>query len=85
MSVLPGEIPHLFMWENNKYASHYKPYHVFVVEVEGIKCLPHTDTVMGSSYTSLNLTNKFKMDPIQKAHKRIETLLHSVVKKSRHL
>ena len=57
-------------------------YHVFVVEVEGIKCLPHTDTVMGSSYTSLNLTNKFKINPIQKQHKRTEKLLHSIVKKA---
>ena len=57
-------------------------YPVLVIEVEGVKCRALIDTGAGSSCASSKLINKIKKKPIRRETKRIETLMHSVVKKS---
>ena len=57
-------------------------YLVLVIEVEGVKCLALIDTGMGSSYASSKLINKINKKPICRQSKRIETLMHSLVKKT---
>ena len=55
-------------------------YPVLVIEVEGVKCQALIDTGAGSSYASSKLINKINKKPIRRETKRIETLMHSVVK-----
>ena len=57
-------------------------YPVLVIEVEGVKCQALIDTGAGSSYASSKLINKINKKPIRRETKRIETLMHSVVKKT---
>ena len=57
-------------------------YPVLVIEVEGVKCRALIDTGAGSSCASSKLINKIKKKPIRRETKRIETLMHSVVKKT---
>ena len=57
-------------------------YQVLAIEVEGVKCRALIDTGAGSSYASSNLINKINKKPIRRESKRIETLMHSVVKKT---
>ena len=57
-------------------------YPVLVIEVEGLKRRALIDTGAGSSYVSSNLINKINKKPIRRESKRIETLMHSVVKKT---
>ena len=57
-------------------------YPVLVIEVEGVKCRALIDTGAGSSHASSNLMNKINKKPIRKESKIIETLMHSVVKKT---
>ena len=57
-------------------------YQVLVIEVEGVKCRALIDTGAGSSCASSKLINKIKKKPIRRETKRIETLMHSVVKKT---
>ena len=57
-------------------------YPVLVIQVEGLKCRALIDTGAGNSYASSNLINKINKKPIRRETKRIETLMHSVVKKS---
>ena len=57
-------------------------YPVLVIEVEGVKCRALIDTGAGSSYASSKLINKINKKPIRRETKRIETLMHSVVKKT---
>ena len=57
-------------------------YPVLVIQVEGLKCRALIDTGAGSSYASSKLINKINKKPIRRETKRIETLMHSVVKKS---
>ena len=56
-------------------------YPVLVIEVEGVKCRALIDTGAGSSYASYKLISKINK-PICRETKRIETLMHSVVKKT---
>ena len=57
-------------------------YPVLVIEVEGVKCRALIDTGAGSSYASYKLISKINKKPICRETKRIETLMHSVVKKT---
>ena len=57
-------------------------YPVLVIEVEGVKCRVLIDTGAGSPYASSKLLNKINKKPIRREIKRIETLMHSVVKKT---
>ena len=57
-------------------------YPVLVIEVEGVKCRALIDTGAGSSYASSKLINKINKKPIRRETKRIETQMHSVVKKA---
>ena len=57
-------------------------YPVLVIEVEGVKCRALIDTGAGSPYASSNLINKINKKPIRRESKRIETLMHSVIKKT---
>ena len=57
-------------------------YPVLVIEVEGVKCRALIDTGAGRSHASSNLMNKINKKPIRKESKIIETLMHSVVKKT---
>ena len=57
-------------------------YPVLVIEVEGVKCRALIDTGAGSPYASSKLLNKINKKPIRREIKRIETLMHSVVKKT---
>ena len=57
-------------------------YPVLVIQVEGLKCRALIDTGAGSSYASSKLINKINKKPIRRETKRIETLMHSVVKKT---
>ena len=57
-------------------------YPVLVIEVEGVKYRASIDTGPGSSYASSKLINKINKKPIRRETKRIETLMHSVVKKT---
>ena len=56
-------------------------YPVLVIDVEGVKCRALIDTGAGSSYASYKLISKINK-PICRETKRIETLMHSVVKKT---
>ena len=57
-------------------------YPVLVIQVEGLKCRALIDTGAGSSYASSKLINKINKKPIRRETKRIETQMHSVVKKA---
>ena len=57
-------------------------YPVLVIKVEGVKCQALIDTGEGSSYVSSKLINKINKKPIRRESQRIETLMHSVVKKT---
>ena len=57
-------------------------YPVLVIEVEGVRWRALIDTGAGSSCTSSKLINKINKKPIRRETKRIETLMHSVVKKT---
>ena len=57
-------------------------YPVLVIEVEGVKCQALIDTGAGSSYASSKLINEVNKKSIRSETKRIETLMHSVVKKT---
>ena len=57
-------------------------YPVLVIEVEGVKCRALIDTGAGSPCASSKLLNKINKKPIRREIKRIETLMHSVVKKT---
>ena len=57
-------------------------YPVLVIEVEGVKCRVLIDTGARSSYASSKLINKINKKPICRETKRVETLMHSVVKKT---
>ena len=56
-------------------------YPVLVIDVEGVKCRALIDTGAGSSYASYKLISKINK-PICRETMRIETLMHSVVKKT---
>ena len=56
-------------------------YPVFVVEIERIKYRALIDTGVRSSYASSNVIKKLKKNKIRKECKRIETILHSQIKK----
>ena len=55
-------------------------YPVLVIEIEGVRWRALIDTGAGSSYASSKLINKINKKPIRRETKRIETLMHSVVK-----
>ena len=55
---------------------------VLVIEVEGVKCRALIDTGAGSSYVPSKLINKINKEPVLRESKRIESLMHSVVKKT---
>ena len=57
-------------------------YPVLVIEVEGVKCRVLIDTGARSSCASSKLINKINKKPICRETKRVETLMHSVVKKT---
>ena len=57
-------------------------YPVLVIEVEGVKCRALIDAGAGSSYASSKLINKINKKAIRRESKRMETLMHSVVKKT---
>ena len=57
-------------------------YPVLVIEVEGVKCRVLINTGARSSYASSKLINKINKKPIRRETKRVETLMHSVVKKT---
>ena len=58
-------------------------YPVLVIEVEGVKYRALIDTGAGSSYASFKLMHNINKKPIRRETKRIETLMHSVVKKTK--
>ena len=58
-------------------------YPVLVIEVEGIKYRALIDTGAGSSYASSKPMHNINKEPIRRETKRIETLMHSVVKKTK--
>ena len=53
-----------------------------VIEVEDVKCRALIDIGAGSSYASSKLIKKINKKPVRRETKRIETLMHSVVKKT---
>lgn len=85
MSALSEKTPHLFMWKtaNMFYITNHSSvtYPVFVVEIERIKYRALIDTGVRSSYASSNVIKKLKKNKIRKECKRIETILHSHIKK----
>ena len=58
-------------------------YPVLVIEVEGVKYRALIDTGAGSSYASSKPMHNINKEPIRRETKRIETLMHSVVKKTK--
>ena len=58
-------------------------YPVLVIEVEGVKYRALIDTGAGSSYASSKPMHNINKETIRRETKRIETLMHSVVKKTK--
>ena len=56
---------------------------VLEIEVECVKSRALIDTWAGSSNAFSNLINKINKKPIRRESKRIQTLMHSVAKKTK--